>query len=123
MESPLYATSYGPFLLWHNGDSLEANIGGCMALVGGNLSTNGCGATYAAWQDCYVAACDTCPEGTFTSCATPAQTGVCGAYQAAAMSCFNQAQYSPCKQTTFETYFTAFGAMFCASGGADASTD
>jgi hypothetical protein len=122
-RSPLASSTYGPFLVWHSGDSLEANVGGCMALVDGDLSATGCGATYAAWQDCYVAACDTCPGGTFTSCANQAQIGVCGAYQAAAMSCYNQSKYGACKPTSFETYFTSYGALFCAVGSSDASTD
>src|SRR5262249_40163283 len=80
MESPIASTTYGPMISWHGGSSLDANIGGCMALIDGDLSATGCGAAYEAWESCVIAACSYCPEGAYEGCATPAASGACGAY-------------------------------------------
>jgi hypothetical protein len=114
MQTPIASSTYGPTIAWHNGDSLDANVGGCMALIDGDLSANGCGAKYEAWLSCQIAACSYCPEGTYVSCAVPAQSGACGAYEAAAKQCASDPKYSTCtSQPTFEAYFTTLGAMFC----------
>jgi hypothetical protein len=115
MESPIQSPTYGPMIEWHSGASMDANIGGCMALVDDDKSASGCGAKYETWQSCEIAACSYCPLGTYESCAGRADTDACGAYQSAAQQCYADAKYAACKQTTFETFFTAYGAMFCAA--------
>lgn len=114
MQTPIASSSYGATIAWHNGAALDANVGGCMALIDGDLGANGCGAKYEAWLSCQIAACSYCPLGTYSSCAVPAQSGVCGAYASAAKQCASDPKYSTCtSQPTFEAYFTTFGAMFC----------
>lgn len=115
METPIQSPTYGPTIEWHSGASLDVNIGGCMALVDGDKSANGCGAKYEAWESCEIAACSYCPEGTYESCAVPVESGACSAYESAAKQCYADSQYAVCKQTTFESYFTTYGAMFCAA--------
>jgi hypothetical protein len=115
METPIGSGSYGPTIEWHSGSSLDINIGGCMALIDGDLSANGCAAQYEAWQSCQIAACSYCPGGTYTSCATPAQTTQCGPYQAAASQCASDPAYAGCFGSSFETAFEALGALFCSA--------
>ncbi len=122
VETPLGSSAYGATMTWNNANAQVANVAGCVALVDGDTSSTGCGAKYQAWDACVIDACDYCPPGTFTSCSTVARTTTCGAYEAAAQ-CANDPKYAICHQTTFESYFTTFGAMFCAAGASDAGTD
>jgi hypothetical protein len=115
LESPITASTYGATIEWHSGSSLDINVGGCIALIDGDLSATGCGAKYEAWLSCQIAACSYCPPGTYTSCATPAETTTCGAYQAAA-KCANDPKYAACtSEPSFEAAFTTVGAMFCSA--------
>jgi len=116
METPIGSTTYGAMIAWHDGASLEANIGGCMALLDGDLGASGCGTKYEAWDGCVIAACSYCPGGTYESCAVPARSGPCGASESAAQTCANDPTYATCvSQPTFEDFFKTFGAMFCAA--------
>ncbi len=117
VETPLGSSTYGPMIEWHSGSSLEANVGGCMALVDGDATSTGCGAKYEAWDGCRLAACSYCPGGTWDSCANPAGSdpSICGKYESAAQTCLNDPKYAPCSQTTFESYLVTYGTMFCSA--------
>jgi hypothetical protein len=114
METPIASSTYGATIEWHSGGSLDINGGGCVALIDGDLTANGCGAKYEAWLSCQIAACSYCAPGTYESCAVPAQSTTCAAYQTAAQ-CAQDSKYSVCFQGSFETLFTAVGAIFCSA--------
>lgn len=114
METPIASSTYGTTIEWHSGGSLDINGGGCVALIDGDFTANGCGAKYEAWLSCQIAACSYCPPGTYETCAVPAQSTTCAAYQAAAQ-CTQDPKYSLCFQGSFETLFTTVGAIFCSA--------
>lgn len=138
METPASASKYGAILALDNGTAL-ANISGCMAIVDGDLSDNGCGAKVQAAALCNDAACDTnCPidsssQATLTSSFNAYNTcekqaaggaGLCAPEAAAAATCQNDSRYAACKASSFEGYLVQIGNLLCASGNvADAGID
>lgn len=117
-----------------------ANIGGCIALLDGNKTDQGCGAKYLAAFQCGRAACaDACPipagdNAAFTAyqnCTKKAATTVCKTYEAAkcksgdAGDAIDRCLNTP---TNFEGYFKDLGAVFCGGyisndAGTDAASD
>jgi hypothetical protein len=124
------SSSYGAIISLSNGTA-EANIGGCLALVDGDMSATSCGAKYQAGQFCEIDACDCTIDNTdpktftaFTTCESNAGKTVCAGYESDA-GCEKDAKYAVCnKATTFEQYMIAIGDLICASGNvSDAGPD
>lgn len=125
-----------------NGTSVSANNPGCIALVSGDLSANGCGAKVQAALLCEDAACvDVCPVSAgdtaafnkFLACEQLAAQDGCKAYEDAA-SCAatlvaDGGPASVCQPNTqdFGVRAAAYTELFCGGltdeAGTDASTD
>jgi len=132
------ATKYGALI--SSTGVTTANIGGCIALLDGNATDQGCGAKYLAAFQCGQAACaDACPIPAgdnaafkaYTSCLSKAATTVCKTYEAAkcksadAGDAIDRCLNTP---TDFQSYFIDIGAVFCGGfvatdAGTDAATD
>lgn len=105
--------SWGPVVNFGNA-GLQANIGGCIALVDQDAGPGGCGAAEERYLVCYKVACTTdCP--TFNECFDEAIATVCAQYVDAAQ-CAQKAPYDGCIFADFEAYFRGLGQIFCAAG-------
>lgn len=111
----------------------RTNFAGCIALVDGDFSENGCGAQVQALIDCEDAACstDVCPINTSSSaaendsikqldsCERQADRNIClSAYNAAL--CSRTSKYDRCAfGSDFEASVVGIGDFMCASGSID----
>jgi hypothetical protein len=106
--------TYGALILLPNG-GLHSNVPGCLALVDGDTSSNGCGARYQAYEQCLDAACmQNCASyDDYTSCSTVAALGVCAPFLRAAV-CRLRPAYAPCMNyIVFDEFFFATARAFC----------
>lgn len=103
----------------------ELDVGGCVAIVDGNETADGCGAAFEAWLDCTMAECAACPADPAAIDACQRDARACDAYVTAA--CRKEAQSEPVLSACFggengsahDTFF-AIGTTLCASAAADA---
>jgi hypothetical protein len=120
-----------------NGQVFNPNIAGCVALVDGDLSANGCGAKIQADKDCETVTCfaacgvhGSADIPAFNACVTVLQSGgTCAPYFEAGSSCFgSSASHNACTSGSYPTsadYFRFLADLFCgpASDGGDAGAD
>lgn len=126
MVTDINAATSGPFVTvagW-----LQANIGGCIALVSGDSSATSCGAKQQIADDCNLVACAACDINTFGDCSSVAATSVCSPYAGALCKTPDAgAVYDAClSETTITEYVATMGALFCGASsdaGADATDD
>ncbi len=107
---------YGPIVIgWDR--RWYANVGGCMALIDGDRTENGCGAKDTALQACRSAACTNCTtSAALSACWRQAGSTVCKSYFDDAV-CQTSPEYSSCTDySTFDEYLTWVGALFCSTG-------
>lgn len=102
-----------------DGDRLP-NIGGCIALLDGDLSDSGCGALAQAGSVCVYDSClSACPRDVPASevnaCVRTAFDEACSAYIEAA-SCVSLPRYTRCQQGSPSGNFSTYGDLFCGSG-------
>jgi hypothetical protein len=118
------APSLGPLI--DDGYLLDANVGGCVALLSGDATATGCGARQLEADQCPNLVCAHCQSADFFDCtdAAPKQEP-CSAYDFVLCDQPDAgAIYDTCfSETTFDEYVTKLGALFCSNGSSDASTD
>jgi hypothetical protein len=116
-------SSSGALILLANG-SASSNISGCMAIVDGDTSENGCAVRYQAYEECLRAACLGCQSfESFRSCETAAGREACFPFWQAA-GCSAKPIYNVCRSySTFDEYFFAMAQVFCVSGPDAGTTD
>jgi hypothetical protein len=107
--------SYGPVL--RSAGVWRSNTSGCIALLDGNASANGCGARVQASSTCYDAACDGCtPIDAYVKCRQKAAETSCRQYYLDAV-CVLRPEYASCTEyATNQEYFVSAARLFCASG-------
>jgi len=108
--------TYGPIVIgWDK--RWYANVGGCMALIDGDATENGCGAKHNALQTCRNAACANCTtDSAFDACWRQAGSTVCKSYDDDAV-CDTSPEYGPCTDSmSFGEYFNWLGELFCSTG-------
>jgi hypothetical protein len=133
--TPSSAVPRGAVAVFATPDLVSINSPGCVALVDGDTSANGCGAAGQALHDCKVAACAACDTSaanfpTFQACESAAATKGCASFAAdfdakCAELKDAGAPLSTCTGRTGQSqhdYFTGIAAFFC-SGAADAASD
>jgi hypothetical protein len=128
-----YTTTSGTKLgaIVSNGTSVQVNYAGCIALVTGDVSPAGCGASVQAAALCQdeacVATCSTFEE--LVDCEAKAERGVCKAYTDAAACASESAgdggPASVCNPDTqdFGVRVAAYADLFCGDATADAGPD
>ena len=127
LVTPESATTYGAAISQANG-VISLNVGGCIALLSGDLGASGCGAKYEANRQCAAAACDEpcpIPNGDdpafqkYLKCLTAAEKTSCKAYSAAVCPEPDAGAVAACSLNgaSFVDNFKALAPIFCASGG------
>jgi hypothetical protein len=108
--------THGPVVI-HADYRWFVNIEGCVALIDGDTSQEGCGARYDAANACREAACANCPGGSaFTACWREAGESVCKPYVDNAL-CAQSPVFGPCLDyDTYEELYYALSALFCSTG-------
>jgi hypothetical protein len=104
----------GPIILMSDG-SVWSNVGGCIALVDGDMTAGSCGAKVSAAAQCRDAACMSCVANEYVDCTVAAVRTVCSAYSQVAV-CSRQPAYAVCYHPTWIESFYALSAMFCSAG-------
>jgi hypothetical protein len=124
--------AYGPIIHFPD-DSLQANIGGCIALLDPDAGAGGCAAAAENIGICRHEACEApCASSsslsnqTFAQCESQAEMTVCAQYADAAQ-CDHSVQYVPCLFADFQAYVLGLGRIFCEAkpdgGSVDAAAD
>jgi hypothetical protein len=130
LDSQSTNATYGTLIDLPNGTSI-ANVGGCLALIDGDTSNDGCGAKFQAAQFCKIDACESsCPVDSsnaasftaFSNCEADAGATVCETENAAS-ACEAAAQYARCQFTTYENYVVGIGNIMCASASDGGTPD
>jgi len=108
--------SHGPIVI-HSDGRWFLNIEGCIALIDGDTTATGCGAKYAAEQDCRDAACANCSSASgFDACWRDAGRTVCKAFADEAI-CAQSPVFGPCRDYDgYEESFFALSALYCSTG-------
>lgn len=119
------ATESGAIMIFPRNRWL-ANVGGCEALVDGDLTPTGCGAREQAASICNESACiNACaPDATeqdWTTC-HKAAAKACDQYTSKT-ACSTLPRYATCHLNTFAEYFTTMGNLFCGSGSTSPSPE
>jgi hypothetical protein len=119
MFGVLGVADVGAVLLQPSGQWL-ANRAGCIALVDGDSSATGCGASTQAAQVCQNAAClAACTlqvsSADFIACEIATINGACSAYFSKA-TCAQLPRYASCEYPTFATSYSAMADLFCVTG-------
>ncbi len=126
METSESVPNYGAIIDTGHG-VVYANIGGCIAIVAGDLTAGGCGAKFWATSQCEDLDCaDNCPitdNASFTAyqqCTTAAATGACKVYADAECDTSPDAGviYTKCSlplttAKNFSDLVLAYGPVFC----------
>jgi hypothetical protein len=142
INSNITDSAYGPLIAVPN-NVVYANIGGCIALVSGDVTSSGCGAK--AWEasECEDKACsDNCVGAdfaTYQKCTNSAASGTCATEEKAVCDLSDAGNVTAMcnlNASTFQDLYTAITTVFCggyaddagvtdggADGAADASTD
>jgi hypothetical protein len=138
INSNITDTAYGPLIAVPN-NVVYANIGGCIALVTGDVSSTGCGAK--AWEasECEDKACsDNCVGAQFAdyqNCTKAAASGTCANEEKAVCDLSDAGNVAACNLNaqTFQDLYTSIATVFCggypadagppSDGGTDGSTD
>jgi hypothetical protein len=123
------ASTWGPLI--DAGSTVEINVAGCLALVGGDPEGAGCAGQYQALQGCESLACATnCANASsdaLAACVTAADGTACSNYVAAAACVSEAGAAAACfgpPGATYAQVLTAVGTAFCLAspdGGAPAS--
>lgn len=127
LVTPEAATSYGAAIAGGNG-VISLNVGGCIALLSGDLGATGCGAKYEANRQCGAAACDDpcpIPNGDdpafqkYLKCLNDSEKTVCKSYATAVCPEADAGAVAACalNGSSFVDNFKALAPVFCASGG------
>ena len=107
--------SRAPILLDSN-NRWSANVSGCVALIDGDLSDQGCGAKTKASEDCAIDSCAGCWNATLeasNACEDAAFDSVaCVPFRLAA-ACGNPTKYARCYQSVAEDRFKFYAQQFC----------
>jgi hypothetical protein len=108
----------GPIMVFPKNGWL-ANVGGCEALLDGDIRPTSCGAREQAASICEYGAClNACaPDATdqaWAACQTAASKA-CDQYRANT-ACSTLPRYATCHLNNFAEYFTTMGNLFCGSG-------
>jgi hypothetical protein len=120
-------SAYGPLIAVPN-NVVYANIGGCIALTTGDVSSTGCGAK--AWEasECEDKACsDNCAGAQFADyqkCTNAAASGTCANEVKAECDLSDAGSVAACNlnASTFQDLYTAITTVFCGGYPADAGT-
>jgi hypothetical protein len=109
------------------GSQWVANRAGCIALIDGDTSETGCGASTQAADICVFAACiaacaPQAPEADLSACENAAINGPCSAYSNKA-ACAQLPRYASCLYSNFSEYYNAMTNLFCVSGRAESVAD
>lgn len=121
------SSAYGAAILRPNG-VISLNVGGCIALVSGDVSANGCGAKYETNRQCAAASCDAncpLPDGddaafsAYLKCLSDSSKSTCSTQAAAVCPEADAGALTACQLggATFVDNFLALAPIFCASGG------
>jgi hypothetical protein len=126
LVTPESSSSYGASILRSNG-VISLNVGGCIALLSGDLGATGCGGKYEASRQCSATACDACPipEGddaafqAYLKCLSDAEKTVCKSYAGAVCPAPDAGAVAACELdgATFVDNFKKLAPLFCAAGG------
>ena len=112
--------SYGPII--EGGGLWKTNTSGCIALLDGDVSADGCGAKVQAASECYDAACAGCmPAESFLACRQRAPETVCRPYYLDSICLWRPAYASCTEYSTNEEYFRSAARRFCGDGATTAS--
>jgi hypothetical protein len=112
--------AYGAVVILRNGQN-QINASGCIALVDGNLTANGCAAKHQATFQCWEAAClDQCSSNdAMMACQAAASSSVCKTY-VNNEECSASPAFAICGgYASYKEYFLAYGRMFCSTGLSD----
>ncbi len=93
------------------------NAAGCIALIDGDSSREGCGARYEANLACRQAACDNCfSVSAYNDCWREAGNSACKSVADKAI-CAQSPVFGPCLDyDTYEELYDALTALFCSTG-------
>ncbi|CAN5498449.1 hypothetical protein BH09MYX1_BH09MYX1_56870 [soil metagenome] len=127
LVTPESASSYGAAISRSNG-VISLNVGGCIALLSGDLSPAGCGGKYDANRQCAAASCDdvcAIPDGddpafqAYLKCVSDSAKTTCKSYAAAVCAEADAGAVAACSLNgaSFVDNFKALAPIFCASGG------
>jgi len=128
INSNITDSAYGPLIAVPN-NVVYANIGGCIALVSGDVSSTGCGAK--AWEasECEDKACtDNCQGATFADyqkCTNAAASGTCANEEKAVCDLSDAGNVTAAcnlNASTFQDLYTSITTVFCGGYPADAGT-
>jgi hypothetical protein len=117
--TPAGATKYGATFTYPDGTT--PNTSGCIALVDGDTSPNGCGATLASV--CQKRACQACSFHTYTDCFFAAPNSPTRGPFAQSASCAIADKYFACFFADWQSTVRGLALIFCAAsvaGGSDA---
>jgi hypothetical protein len=126
INSNITDTAYGPLISVPN-NVVYANIGGCIALVQGDVTSTGCGAK--AWEasECEDKACsDNCVGAAFADyqkCTNAAAQGTCANEEKAVCDLSDAGNVTDTcnlNASTFQDLYTSITAVFCGGYPADA---
>jgi hypothetical protein len=126
INSLITDSAYGPLIAVPN-NVVYANIGGCIALVTGDVSATGCGAK--AWEasECEDKACsDNCVGAQFAdyqNCTKAAATGTCANEEKAVCDLSDAGNVTAAcnlNAKTFQDLYTSIATVFCGGYPADA---
>jgi len=138
INSQITDSAYGPLIAVPN-NVVYANIGGCIALTTGDVSSTGCGAK--AWEasECEDKACsDNCVGAQFADyqkCTNAAASGTCANEVKAECDLSDAGSVAACNlnASTFQDLYTSITTVFCggypadagppSDGGTDAASD
>lgn len=127
LVTPDSASAYGAAISRANG-VISLNVGGCIALLSGDLGASGCGGKYEAQRQCAAAACDDAcpiPEGDdpafqqYLECLGDSEKTSCKTYANAVCPEPDAGAVAACSLSgsSFVDNFKALAPIFCASGG------
>jgi hypothetical protein len=110
-------------LIQFSNDTIEANIGGCIAWLDQDAGPGSCAVAEQSRELCRHDSCAAnCPSGSttagdeaFEQCESQASMTVCAPYVAAAQ-CDQTARYVPCLFADFQAYVLGLGRIFCEAG-------
>jgi hypothetical protein len=109
--------SYGA-VVFLNSRRVRANEAGCISLVDGDDSPDGCGAKYQALLQCSAASCAGCSANSdeYSDCWNRTFSSTCVFFQTDAV-CWRKPIYSICtRYNTFQESFAAMARIFCVDG-------
>ena len=128
INSNITDSAYGPLIAVPN-NVVYANIGGCIALVSGDVTATGCGAKAWMASECEDKACsDNCAGATFNeyqTCTNAAAQGTCANEEKAVCDLSDAGNVTDTcnlNASTFEELYTSITAVFCGGYPADAGT-